>query len=412
MKVGYARVSTTKAEQDTSLEGQEQQLLAAGCQKVIVERGSAYKGRRLGWDELWRLVASGKVTEVLTIDQSRLSRSGDDLDFLNACSLKGVVVRALTGGVIEADSYAGFVTAGVLSVMNRAQSKLIGAKSKDGVARRRAAGYYGCGKVPFGYQVHEGKVQPHPEHFEAARVMWLQLLEMGMNISGWIKATGMPWTPPGIRKWMANPMLRGAVRGEWGQVEPVITWSEWEASQVMLKARSVIRGQTTHQTYLFTGLVKCEACGKSLHNCRDRGVPRLKCMARHCQRYGQGIRVSVVWEKVTDALVARHEELANEAAVTHRPETPEQQKIRADLANLQQVAHLPGVQELIDRQRAQLAILTAQQSSPSSRTLVDLYKSAGTLRQSTDNELRPILVEFVRSIEWLGGLESIRVTLR
>ena len=50
MRVGYCRVSTTKAEQDISLEGQQQQLLAAGCDEVIVERASAFKGQREGMD--------------------------------------------------------------------------------------------------------------------------------------------------------------------------------------------------------------------------------------------------------------------------------------------------------------------------------------------------------------------------
>ena len=93
MRVGYCRVSTTKSEQDISIEGQQQQLLAAGCDEVIVERASALKGQRKGWTHLWALVASGKVTEVLVVDQSRLSRSGDDIEFLSACSLKGVTVE-------------------------------------------------------------------------------------------------------------------------------------------------------------------------------------------------------------------------------------------------------------------------------------------------------------------------------
>ena len=148
---GYCRVSTTKSEQDISLEGQQQQLLAAGCDEVIVERASAFKGQRKGWTHLWALVASGKVTEVLVVDQSRLSRSGDDIEFLNACSLKGVTVRALTGGVIEVESVGGFITSSVMSVMNQAYSRLNSAKVKDGLARRRAAGHYAVGYCPFGY---------------------------------------------------------------------------------------------------------------------------------------------------------------------------------------------------------------------------------------------------------------------
>lgn len=413
MKVGYARVSTTKIEQDLSIEGQEQQLLASGCDRVIVERASAYRGRRPGWDELWAIVASGQVTEVLVVDQSRLSRSGDDLDFLNACSLKGVTVRALTGGVIEAESYSGFVSAGVISVVNQAQSKLIGAKVRDGIARRRAAGHYGSGKVPFGYCVVDGQVLPHPEHFEAARVMWLQLMELEMNVSGWVKVTGMPWTTRGVRTWIQNPMLRGAIRGEWGKVEPVITWGEWERAQTMLKVRSTIRGQTARRVRLFTGLVACEQCRKNLHTqCREGRACRLACLARHCDWFGRGIRVEVVRRLVIEALTQRHQQLAQATGRTEELETTEQQQLRADLANLEQVAHLPGVQELIDRQRAQLALLTVQQAAPDTSELSELFKDPATLELATDEELRVVMVNMIRSIVWPGGSESVAITLR
>ena len=132
MRVGYCRVSTTKAEQDISLEGQQQQLRAAGCDEVIVERASAFKGQRKGWTHLWALVASGRVTEVLVVDQSRLSRSGDDLEFLQACALQKVTVRALTGGVIETESVGGFIQAGVFS---RDESGVFTVEQRQGEGR-------------------------------------------------------------------------------------------------------------------------------------------------------------------------------------------------------------------------------------------------------------------------------------
>jgi DNA invertase Pin-like site-specific DNA recombinase len=170
MRVGLARVSTTKRAQDTSIEGQIQQLEAAGCDRVLAERASAYSGkRRPAWEELWILVASGAVTEVLVIDQSRLSRKGDDMAFLAACAQQGVKVRALTGGEIEVESYSGFITAGVLSVMNQASSRLVGAKVRDGLARRRSAGFLGTGRLPFGYCSQDGRAAPHPTEFSLAR---------------------------------------------------------------------------------------------------------------------------------------------------------------------------------------------------------------------------------------------------
>ena len=157
--VGYARVSTTATTQDISIEGQVKQLKAAGC--VISERASAYKGGRTGWDELWALVAGGAVKEVLVIDQSRMSRSGDDLEFLNACAQQGVTVRALSGGIIESETYQGFVMSGFQSLMNQADSKLKSVKVREGIKRRRESGHYASGRVPFGYAYVDGRVVPH-----------------------------------------------------------------------------------------------------------------------------------------------------------------------------------------------------------------------------------------------------------
>ena len=129
------------------------------------------------------------------VDQSRLSRSGDDIEFLSACSLKGVTVRALTGGQIEVESVGGFITSSVMSVMNQAYSRLNSAKVKDGLARRRAAGHYAVGYCPFGYRYHHGTwsrtqsngQQPGPDGGAMAMEMvpWVCPIEPGrVGLSG------------------------------------------------------------------------------------------------------------------------------------------------------------------------------------------------------------------------------------
>ena len=251
MRVGYCRVSTTKSEQDISIEGQQQQLIAAGCDEVIVERASAFKGQRKGWTHLWALVASGKVTEVLVVDQSRLSRSGDDIEFLSACSLKGVTVRALTGGVIEVESVGGFITSSVMSVMNQAYSRLNSAKVKDGLARRRASGHYAVGYCPFGYQYIDGVVEPDPEQWGPARERWEGLMAMEMNAHGYARLhPGV--SVSGLKNWARNPMLRGIVPHQKGGVRPLISADEWEQAKRLLDRRSQSRVPVgVQRTHLF-----------------------------------------------------------------------------------------------------------------------------------------------------------------
>jgi DNA invertase Pin-like site-specific DNA recombinase len=413
MRVGYARTSTAQEEQDTSIDGQVAQLEAAGCERVIAERRSAFKGARPGWDELWALVGRGAVTEVLVVDQSRLSRSGDDRQFLELCASKGTKVRTVIGGEIETQTDAGFLTASMMSVMNELQSRITAAKVRDGLRRRREAGFYACGKVPFGYRYNGEQVEPSPDHWEAARVMWDQLVARQMNIAGWIKATGMPWTPRGVRQWIANPILRGIVREKHGAVEALISWQEWSAAEEMLKVRSVMRGRTAHVTHLFTGLVKCDQCGKSLHNVRDRAVARLKCKSRHCDWYGRGIRVSQVREQVIAALVQAADAMAATADLPDK-EPVEAGVIRDRIAKAKAAlaAGVPLQDGAIDQMEAQLAALLRVNVSPRFDEYRDLFADPATLELATDEELRAVVIEFIGSIVWLGGLESLSITLR
>ena len=413
MRVGYARTSTAQEEQDTSIDGQVAQLEAAGCEKVIAERRSAFKGVRPGWDELWALVGRGGITEVLVVDQSRLSRSGDDRQFLELCASKGTKVRTVIGGEIETQTDAGFLTASMMSVMNELQSRITAAKVRDGLRRRREAGFYACGKVPFGYRYNGEQVEPNPDHWEAARVMWDQLVDRQMNVAAWIKDTGMPWTPRGVRQWIANPILRGIVREKHGAVEALISWQEWSAAQEMLKVRSVMRGRTAHVTHLFTGLVKCEQCGKSLHKVRERAIPRLKCKSRHCAWYGRGIRVSQVREQVIAELVKAADAMAAMA------DLPEKEPIEAGVvrdriakAKAALAAGVPLQDGAIEMMESELAALLGVNASPRFDEYRELFQDPQTLALATDAELRTVVIEFVDSIIWLGGLESLRITLR
>jgi DNA invertase Pin-like site-specific DNA recombinase len=413
MRVGYARVSTTKAAQDVSIEGQVQQLEAAGCDRVIAERASAYKGKRSGWDELWVLVAAGGLSEVLVIDQSRLSRSGDDLQFLAACAQQGVTVRALTGGVIEAETYSGFVAAGVLSVMNQAQSKLIGAKVRDGIRRRREAGYLASGRLPFGYCSADGKAAPDPSDWAQARAQFDGLMEAGMNISGWIRSTGTKRTLSGVKHWLNHPMLRGFAHGSWGGVEALITWQEWEQANRLRQARSTMRGRSAASIHLFTGLVRCGACGVNLHNTVDKGTRRLKCCASYCRWYGKGLRVSVARDDVIVALRQAADAMA-ELHAQAPVEPAEATALRAQVAQLEQLqsSGVPGLNGSIDALRIQLRALAGVPSGPRLELLSAELARPGLLERSTDEQLRALVIEFVDRIIYRGQPDGVEVTVR
>ena len=416
MRVGLARVSTSKRAQDVSIEGQVQQLEQAGCDRVLAERASAYqKGkRRPAWEELWSLVAAGVVSEVLVIDQSRLSRSGDDMAFLAACAQQGVRVQALTGGEIEVESYSGFVTAGVLSVMNQASSRLVGAKVRDGLARRRAAGYLGTGRLPFGYCSQDGRAAADPTTWAQARARFDGLLAAGMNINQWIRDSGTDVSHTGVRRWLDHPMLRGFAHGQWGAVPALISWQEWEQATRLRQSRASAVGRTAGRLRLFTGLVSCSGCGRSCHRQMDGDTARLKCKTPACAFYGRSIQEAVVRAQVLDALRTRAAELVELAAMPQHQEPPEAIELRAQLHQLEALdrSGVAGLAPALADLRQRLSALQQVASGPRYDGLAGLVATPGTLELATDEELRALVVEFVAAVRFLGNPKRVEITLR
>ena len=417
MRVGYCRVSTLKAEQDLSLEGQQQQLLAAGCDEVIVERASAFKGQRKGWTHLWALVASGKVTEVLVVDQSRLSRSGDDLEFLQACALQKVTVRALTGGVIETETVGGFMSAGIMSVVNQAYSRLNSAKVKDGLARRRAAGHRAIGMCAFGYAYVDGVVVPHPENWGPARERWERLMAMEMNLMGYCRKYGEV-SRSGLTQWVNNPMLRGVVSHQKDGVKPLISPEEWEQAKRLLDRRSQSRVPTgVQRTHLFSSLIVCASCGRSLHRrVTDYHRVRWKCCYAPCEWFGRSIAEQLARQQAVEALrkgshlMAQAAQRANNAKAKEKPLV--QVEAENKLAALLQLEE-SGVPELgtaISSLRDQIAALATPAVGPDWKGLSELV--AGGLDSATDEELRVIFLEFFERIRFEGNPEALGFELR
>ena len=417
MRVGYCRVSTTKSEQDISIEGQQQQLLAAGCDEVIVERASAFKGQRKGWTHLWALVASGKVTEVLVVDQSRLSRSGDDIEFLQACALKQVKVRALTGGEIEVESVGGFITSSVMSVMNEAYSRLNSAKVRDGLARRRAAGHYAVGYCPFGYRYVDGVVEPDPENWGPARERWEGLMALEMNCHGYARLNeGV--SVSGLKNWVRNPMLRGIVPHQQGGVKPLVSADEWAQAKRLLDRRSQSRVPVgVQRTHLFSSLISCACCGRSLHrHVTKYHRTRWKCSFARCDWFGRSIKEELVRQQAVTELRQAAPRMALEAQQANNAKGSEKSLVQVEaeskLAALLQLQE-SGVPELgksIDSLRDQIAALAVPAVGPDWKGLSELV--AGGLDSASDEELRVIFLEFFERIRFEGNPKAVSFELR
>ena len=421
MKVGLARVSTHNRAQDTSIEAQKQALLDAGCDRVITVRESAYKGKRKGWHQLRSLVAGGTVTEVLCIDQSRLARDGSDLQFLEECAVQGVIVRALSGGIIETETVGGFVQAGVFSVMNQAYSRQLGLKIKDGLDRGKASGRFSCGRVPFGYRYDKesGKVEPHPDDWPVARQMFLDLLSMEMNVNGYVRTFRPGWTPTGVAGWIKKPILRGIVSNQLEGVKPLFSADEWGQASRLLEHRKGSRSQSTRTVHLLTGLVRCQNCTKNLkYKFGERGVPRIHCGNPECGWFGRGIRVHVVRSQLTNALRVASQQMQAEVeqstATTGHQKTTEQIQAESKVAQLEALREsgVHGLETALSVLRDEIATMAAPVEGPDWRGLAEALETDGVLDRFTDTELRPFVLNYIAEIVYVGNPREVKVRVR
>jgi len=413
--IGYARVSTERAEQDTSIKGQVAQMQALGCDRVIVERRSAYKDlRRPGWEELQALVAAGRVRLVVFGSQQRMSRRGEDVPFLRMCARLGVKVQLLDGTPADVSEPSGKLLSGVLSLVNEIDSDIKSINIRNGLNRRKAAGHYACGRVPFGYLYNGSQVVPHPERFSDARLLWDQLAAMEFNLPGTIRRHGLDWSARGLSRWINNPILRGMINHKPDQVAPLISWEEWQQARRLIESRQIGGTRAPRVIRPFSGLVRCIGCGKALHYAVAHGKPRLKCTHLHCKLWGRGLAEWKIKAQVIETLRNAATQMASVAAeaVSVTPDSIDPTK-QTQLAQLEALAAqgVPGLEPTIEALKLEL-IAPPQIASANWAGFQSLLSRPGALEVASDEELRVFALEFIDQILYIGDANRVEIRLR
>jgi DNA invertase Pin-like site-specific DNA recombinase len=437
MVVGYARVSTMQDAQDTSIEMQVAEFERLGVDRVISERRSASKGQRPGWTELRLLVAQGRVRRVLVADLSRLARDGSDMEFLEECATAGTEVRDLFGQVWENQSVSGLLSAGVTSLMNRVQARMIGLKSADGLRRRREAGYLARGRLPFGYVAVDGKPAMHPQHWQEARWLFEQLLadQLAFRLTIRRLPEDFPWKPTatGLLNWVRNPMLRGGIgygrtsigswdRVEWGRAPRLISTEEYNAAMRywMSRRETKTRDRKGGNAHLLTSLLQCRSCGKYMGwktPAKQTHAARYQCRNLSCRHCGKTVREDRVRDELARALVQRAKQMAQLLAEDAPPEIPpEEARLREQIRQLEELEEqgVPNLRKTILDLRDQVAYLRMDRIvdpwlMPDYQFLLEDERAFRAVDNAT---LRPVLLQFVKRVEFSPSTEEIRVVLR
>ncbi|ANU17410.1 resolvase [Planococcus maritimus] len=143
----YCRVSTTKDEQETSLERQEEELLSFAfeqgylVEEVYSDQYSGYEMDREGLLEMLNQVKNEKVDAVFIQDETRLGRGHARIALLHVMKKYEVDVYTLSDhGPIALNDMDDMVLE-ILAVVEEYQRKIHNAKIKRGMKRAVENGY-------------------------------------------------------------------------------------------------------------------------------------------------------------------------------------------------------------------------------------------------------------------------------
>lgn len=159
--IGYARVSST----GQGLELQQEQLRAAGCDKLFCETksGSRLEGRN-ALEEALDYAREGDTFIVTRLD--RLARSASDLhSIVNRLTQKGVVFKCLQQGAVDTSTSTGKLVLAMLAAIAEFELDIRRERQREGIEKAKAKGVY----------------KGRPSTIEAAKVQELRASGLGAS---------------------------------------------------------------------------------------------------------------------------------------------------------------------------------------------------------------------------------------
>nr|BAR35307.1 putative integrase [uncultured Mediterranean phage uvMED] len=422
MKIGYARVSTDKKEQDSSVEAQVRALTEAGCTRVLKDRQSAFKpGRkRKQWEACKDLIRSGQVTHFMICSLSRGSRQQENTEMSRLCKAHGVEFKILDGTQSDVSTAEGMLMVGIMDTVNSVDSLVKGLAVRRGTAARQAAGATAVGRCPFGYRYDGTKPVPDPKTWRLARQLWDELAACEFRVNHVLRhdhPTRYPFSNSGMRRWIRNPLLMGLPKYTTVTVKPLVTEEEWLQAQEVMNRRDFAKTRAPNKLRLFSGLFKCGKCGANMHYNLSGKKWRLKCMRPSCEWYGKGLAEWKVRDQIIGSLRASVDQMAELAQRPSLPTVhqPTEEQIAAkrdlDLALGLQARGISVSDKSLAELRAKLA-MPATLPGPDWGHWADLIRQEDILQLMTDAELRAVISELVVELTYIGDPNRIEIRLR
>ena len=415
MHWGYCRVSSEEQAQGQSIDSQFRRLLDRGIpeDQVLVEIGSATKGRTPELQRLFRLARQGKVQSITAVRQDRFQRNRQTAAALwELIDQHGVAFRFLDQPDIDPADPTSILQAQILGAFAQFETEQLSQRVRNGIEQNRLMKKH-HGRPPAGYINVDGHLKPDPATWNIYRQVIDKYLETGSSTEARRlrqKLTGDAWGVSSFARWIQSPAIRGAVvwgsRGETpelfpGQHEPLITAAEWDQIQATREANRVNPGSFRVTTpTIGSGLFVCADCGRKLcfkkQSSRQRSgryvCPTAKgggCEQGHSNWVAEGDVAEILRKSIFVAAV----EIAEQVTPTGVPEPQELIDLRVERQTFAAIksAFAKGPLEQIDLKIAAMEAqlkLDVPQREAAVREEVSRLRDHKELRKMSDDDLR------------------------
>jgi len=283
--LGYTRVSTEEqAREGLSLEMQADRIRAYCAAErwelvdVFSDPGiSGAQRQRPGLDRLLASLPGVGALVVWKLD--RLARNARHLlEIVEQLQGRGIRFVSVTES-FDTGTAAGKLQLTILAACAEFERELMRDRCREASAQRARQGKW-AGRAPWGYQLVDGDLRPHPANAAHLRHAY-ELLLGGMSlrsIARWLTGTtgggpagGPYWEPYRLKAVLESPVNAGQVR--WRDevmpgLQPAIIPREiWEAAQARLRSIS-FTGRRSPRRLLLSGVLRCCYCGGPMSGSR------------------------------------------------------------------------------------------------------------------------------------------------
>jgi site-specific DNA recombinase len=292
MKVAaYIRVSTQmQVEDGYSLSAQRERLKAFAfsqnweiVQFYVDEGLSAKDMERPELQRMLKGVREGIFDVVLVYKLDRLTRSVIDLDKLLTEFSKHDVMFKSSTEVYDTTTATGRLFIRLVASMAQWERENLGERVRFGMQEKAREGKWTVSTPPLGYDSKESELIVNPSEAAIVKEIFsLYLSGMGMhkiarnlNERGLYTKKRKPWAQSTIQYILTNPIYHGTTRYNYrlntenyfevdGVVPVIISDEEYQLTQQMIQNRRIVHPRQATSKYLFSKVLKCSRCGKTL----------------------------------------------------------------------------------------------------------------------------------------------------